>query len=138
MFDRIALEVLRMGYPSDLTDKEWEIIEPIFTKAKKGKHLQKHEKRDLVNGVLYIVKTGCQWEFLPKDYPPYKTVNSFYVRAKGSGMWEEMMDMLVQKTRVKAGRNVEPSYSLIDSQSAKTTSASEERGVDGGKKGKGA
>ena len=137
MFDKIVLEVLRMGYPSDLTDKEWELIEPIFTKSKKGKHLQKNEKRDLVNGVLYIVKTGCQWEYLPKDYPKYKTVNSFYVRAKNSGMWEEMMDMLVQKTRKKAGRNAEPSYSLIDSQSAKTTSASTERGVDGGEKGKG-
>ena len=124
-----------MGYKSDLTDKEWEIIAHLFTRAKKGRHLQKHSKRELINGVLYIVKTGCQWEFLPKKYPPYKTVNSFYVRAKKSGLWEEMMDMMVQKTRIKAGRNAQPSYSLIDSQSVKTTSASQQRGVDGGKKG---
>ena len=84
-----------MRYTSDLTDKEWEIVAPIFTRAKKGKHLQIHEKRELVNAVRYISKTGCQWELLPKDFPPYKTVSSFFVRAKKDGLWEEMNDLLV-------------------------------------------
>ena len=132
---RLYLERIQMKYKSDLTEKEWEIIEPFFTRAKKGKHLQKHGKRELVNAVRYIVKTGCQWELLPKDYPNYKTVNSFYVRARKSGLWEEIMDMLVEKTRLKAERTAKPSYSLIDSQSTKTIYASEERGIDGGKKG---
>jgi len=123
-----------LRYKSDLTNKEWEIIEPFFTRNKKGKHLQKHTKRELVNAVQYIVKTGCQWEFLPNDFPKYKTVNSFYVRARKSGLWEEIMDLLVKNTRIKAGRLADPSYGLIDSQSAKTIYASQEGGIDGGKK----
>jgi putative transposase len=132
----MELDVLR--YDSDLTDREWEIISPIFMRANKGRHFQKHNKRELVNAVRYLSKTGCQWRLLPKEYPSYKTVSSFYVRALKSGLWEEMMDLLVQKTRLNAGRNVGPSYSLIDSQSVKTVSASDERGIDGGKKSKAA
>jgi putative transposase len=70
--------VKKMGYKSDLTDKEWEVIKDIFPMPKKGTHFCKYSKRELLNGVIYIAKTGCQWEFLPKEYPPYKTVNSFY------------------------------------------------------------
>ena len=126
-----------MKYKSDLTDREWTIIEPVFTKATKGQHLCKHQKRDLVNAVRYINKTGCQWELLPNDYPPYKTVSSFYVRAKRAGLWEEMNDLLVKLVREQDGRSPEPTYALVDSQSAKTVYASEERGIDGGKKRKG-
>jgi putative transposase len=78
-----------LRYDSDLTDKEWNIIEPIFTKAKKGKHLQKHQKRELVNAVRYPNKTGRQWRMLPKDFPKYKTVNSFYQRAIKNGLWKK-------------------------------------------------
>jgi putative transposase len=130
------VEVNYLRYDSDLTDKEWEIIEPIFTKAKKGKHLQKHNKRELVNAVRYLSKTGCQWRMLPKEYPAYQTVYSFYNRAVKSGLWEEMTDLLVQMIRLEAKRNAKPSYALIDSQSVKTTSASKDRGFDGGKKSK--
>ena len=130
--------VICLRYDSDLTDKEWGIIEPIFTKAKKGKHLQKHSKRKLVNAVRYLNKTGCQWRMLPKDFPNCQTVHSFYRRAVKNGLWEKMTDMLVQMTRVEAKRNLNPSYALIDSQSTKTTSASDERGFDGGKKSKAA
>jgi len=86
-----------LRYSSDLTDKEWRIIEPFFTRAKKGKHLQKHSKRKLVNAVRYIARTCCQWELLPNDYPNYKTLNSFYVRVRKSELWEEIMDILVEK-----------------------------------------
>jgi putative transposase len=75
---------------------------------------------------------------LPKDFPPYKTVYSFYKRAKDRGIFEKMMKDLVEKSRLKMGRSPNPSYSLIDSQSVKTTSAGENRGIDGGKKGEGA
>jgi putative transposase len=127
-----------LTYNSDLTDNEWSVIEPIFTRARKGKHLQKHNKRKLVNAVRYLNKTGCQWRMLPKEYPNCQTVHSFYRRAIKSGLWEEMTDLLVQKTRLNAGRDAVPSYSLIDSQSVKTVSASDERGIDGGKKSKAA
>ena len=128
--------VMKMRYSTDLTDKQWELIEEFF-EINKGKNLQKHSKRELVNAVLYRIKTGCQWRLLPKDFPNYVTVWSFYRRAVASGIWEAAMDKLVKKVRVDAGRDPEPSYGLIDSQSAKTTSNNEERGIDGGKKGKG-
>ncbi len=122
-----------MGYSTDLTDKQWTIIEPVF-KSNKGQHLSKYSKRELINAVLYLVKTGCQWRLLPNDFPPKDTVWSFYRRAVKSGKWEQAMDVLVKKVREDNGRKPAPTYGLIDSQSAKTTLASDERGFDGGKK----
>ena len=122
-----------MGYSTDLTDTQWEIIEHIF-RTNKGKHFVEHSKRDLVNAVLYLVKTGCQWRLLPNDFPHHEAVWSFYRRAVKSGKWEKAMDLLVRKTRKDAGRKATPTYALIDSQSVKTTSTSDERGIDGGKK----
>jgi len=128
-----------MGYQSDLTNEQWAVIEPVF-KAYLGKYGNRalHEKRDLVNGVLYVTKTGCQWRMLPNDFPPYSTVFDFFRRMKIKGVWEQINDLLVRKTREKAGRSPNPTYALIDSQSVKTTSASSERGIDGGKKNQGA
>ena len=103
-------------------------------KSNKGANFVKHSKRELVNAVLYLVKTGCQWRLLPNDFPPYTAVWSFYRRAVKSGKWEKAMDALVRKVRKDNGRNENPTYAIIDSQSAKTVSASEERGIDGGKK----
>jgi len=123
----------KMGYTTDLTDKQWSMIEAIF-ESKKGKHLAKHSKRDLVNAVLYLVKTGCQWRLLPNDFPPHDAVWSFYRRAVKSGKWEKAMDILVKRVRTDAGRKATPTYGLIDSQSAKTTLACDDRGFDGGKK----
>ena len=93
-----------MGYTTDLTDKQWTIIEPIF-RSKKGANLTKHSKRELVNAVLYLVKTGCQWRLLPNDFPPYATVWSFYRRAVKSGKWEKAMDLLVKKTENEPSEN---------------------------------
>ena len=73
-----------MGYSTDLSEKQWEIIEHIF-ESNKGQHLCKYTKQELVNAVLYLVKTGCQWRLLPHDFPPYTTVWSFYRRAVKSG-----------------------------------------------------
>jgi len=124
-----------MNYPSNLTDSQWDLIKDHFSTGNYGKS-RKYSQRELVNAVFYITKTGCQWHFLPHDFPPYKTVYSFYKRAKDKGIWEKMMRDLVEKSRLKMGRSALPSYSLIDSQSVKTTSASEKRGIDGGKKDK--
>ena len=125
-----------MKYPSDLTDKQWLAISQYFDTGNYGKS-RKHSKRLLIDAVFYILKTGCQWRFLPKDYPPWKTVYSFYKRAKDKGIWEQIMQSLVEESRRRSGKDRSPSYSLIDSQSVKTTSRSECRGIDGGKKGKG-
>jgi len=127
-----------MGYPTDLTDKQWEIIEPRFAEYTGNyTHTEDWPKRVLVNAVLYLTKTGCQWRMLPNDFPPHQTVYSFFRRARMKGLWQLLMDDLVVLSRLSAGREPSPTYGLIDSQSAKTTSASEERGIDGGKKRKG-
>ena len=93
-----------MGYNTDLTDKQWNMIEQIF-RSKKGVNLAKYSKRDLVNAVLYLVKTGCQWRLLPNDFPPFSTVWSFYRRAVQSGKREKAMDLLVKKTAKEPGEN---------------------------------
>jgi len=120
------------NYPTDLTDKEWEIIEPFFPLANKSKW----NKRSLVNAVRYITDNGCKWRALPHDFPLHDTVWTFYRRARNSGLWKKILEELVKMTREKAGRNADPSYGIIDSQSVKTVYASKERGIDGGKKGK--
>jgi transposase len=126
-----------MSYPSDVTDVQWALIEGFFAVGNYGKK-HKYAKRELTNAVFYVIKTGCQWRYLPKEYPPWKSVYSFYMRAKHRGIWEEIMNMLVTKDRVAMGREVHPTYSLIDSQSVKTTDKAVARGIDGGKKDKGA
>ncbi len=94
-------------------------------------------KRELTNAVLYLVENGCKWRNLPHDFPPYSTVHSFYRRARLSGLWDRILEHLVKKTRKDAGRKETPSYGIVDSQSVKTVGASEDRGIDGGKKRKG-
>ena len=129
-----TLEFKPTNYPCDLTDEEWLIVEPLIPVGNKaGWH-----KRSLLNAVFYIDKTGCQWEYLPHDYPPHNTVWSFFRRMRDSGLWEKIKDALVKAARVKAGRTESPTYGIIDSQSVKTVAASEGRGYDGGKKNQGA
>ena len=84
-----------MRYTSDLTDAQWEIIKDYFPVGNKSKY----EKRELVNAVLYLVKTGCQWRNLPKDFPNWKAVSMFYYRAQKKGIWAGILKMLVKKTR---------------------------------------
>lgn len=120
-----------MRYTSDMTDSQWEIIKPILQEAK---YRSLEEKREQINAVFYLVKTGCQWRNLPKDFPKWKTVYSFYRRACLNGIWDKIQKALVKKVRLAKGKKETPSYALIDSQSAKTVSSNEKRGYDGGKK----
>lgn len=120
-----------MRYTSDMSDKQWEMIRPLL-KQKGYRNLEK--RREQVNAVLYLVKTGCQWRNLPKDFPNWKTVYSFYRRACLNGTWDMLQKELVKKVRKQKGKTETPTYALIDSQSAKTAYSNEKRGYDGGKK----
>ena len=118
------------GYPTDLTDEQWSEIEPLFV----GMRNRKWEKRELVNAVLYLVDNGCKWRSLPHDFPNWKTVYSFFSRAKKNGLWDNILKHMVEVTRKRVGKNPNPTYAIIDSQSVKTAYASEQIGYDGGKK----
>lgn len=107
-------------YPSDISDKEWKIIEPYFEPKKTGRP-RKHSIRTIINAIRYMMRTGCQWRQLPKDFPPWKTVYSCNSRLKKSGIWQEIHDFLVKKVREIIGKNETPSVGIIDSQSVKTT-----------------
>ena len=121
----------RRSYASDLSDRQWAEIEPLFPRAG---NRSKWEKRELVNAVLYFVDNGCKWRNLPHDFPPYTTAANFYYAAIPKRALGKIRAALVERVRTDTGRNTGPSYAIIDSQSVKTTSAAEERGIDGRKK----
>ena len=120
----------KKAYPTDLTDEQWAIIAPLF----KGMREYKYSKRELLNAVLYLVDNGCKWRALPHDFPAWQTVYSFFRRAKETGLWDRILQHLVEVTRRRAGRNPNPTYAIIDSQSIDTAYKSEQVGYDGGKK----
>ena len=127
---KTQIEYKPTNYPSDLTDKQWEQIEYLFPQGPNSEH----HKRSLVNAVLYLVDNGTKWRSLPHDYPPYTTVSTFYRRARLSGLWKTALQEVVGETRIRADRDGNPSYGIIDSQSVKTVYASDDCGIDGGKK----
>ena len=120
----------RKAYPTDLTDSQWAVIAPLF----KGMREYKYSKRELLNAVLYLVDNGCKWRALPQEFPAWQTVYSFFRRAKETGLWDKILQHLVKVTRRRAGRNPNPTYAIIDSQSVDTAYKSEQVGYDGGKK----
>lgn len=121
-------------YPSDVSRKEWKLIEHFFRPRTHRGRKPDHSKRVLLNAVLYVVKGGIQWRMMPKNFPPWKTVYTFFRRMCLAGIWEKVLDFLNQKYRVKIGKNPTPSYVIVDTQSVKTQYDAEDRGFDGGKK----
>jgi len=107
-------------YQSNITDKEWQILAPFVVQGKMGRP-RKHEIRNIINAIRYVMKTGCQWSLLPKDFPPWQTVYDYYLRWRKVGKWQEIHVILVQKVREQANKNPTPSVGIIDSQSVKTT-----------------
>ncbi len=116
-------------YPTDLKYTEWQEISGFFPSPERGRPL-KWERWQIINGIVYVNRTGCQWRMLPVNFPPWKTVYFYYWCWKREGLWERINEVLVKRVRKKAGRNERPSAAVIDSQSVKTSEGGEARGVD--------
>ena len=111
----------RIAYPSDLTDAQWRLIVKRIPPAKPGGRYRSVNIREVVNGILYLVRTGCSWRQLPHDFPPWGTVHWYYRCFRLSGTWQKIHDALRDKVRVSDGRKTSPSAAIVDSQSVKTT-----------------
>lgn len=111
----------RQPYPTDLSDAEWHILEPLIPSVKFGGRRAEHVRREIVNAILYALRTGCQWRMLPHDLPPWKTVYTYFRAWRVDGTWEQIHDRLRCQVRRAAGRHPQPSAAIIDSQSVKTT-----------------
>jgi len=111
----------RKAYPTDLSDEEWSIIEPYVPPAKVGGRPAKHARREIVNAIAYVLRSGCAWRLLPHDLPPWPTVYDYFRQWREEGRWEGINGALREKLRVTLGGEAEPSAAIIDSQSVKTT-----------------
>ena len=115
LYDRSSLR-----YPSDLTDAEWALIKPLIPAAKRGGNKRTIDVREVVNGLMYVLGTGCQWAAIPKDLPPRSTVNMYFKRWEHDRTLDRLHHALYVQCREKAGREASPTAGIIDSQSVKS------------------
>ena len=111
----------RKSYPSDLTDEQWEILGPLLPPAKPGGRPRTVDLREVVNGILYLLRSGCPWRMVPHDLPPWQTLYKYFRSWTMDGTWERVNETLRPCVREAEGRNPTPSAAIIDSQSVKTT-----------------
>jgi transposase len=109
----------RLRYPSDLTEEEWALVEPLITPAKRGGNKRTVDVREVVNGLMYVLSTGCQWRAIPKDLPPRSTVHDYFDLWAWDGTFDRMHHALYVQCRELANREPSPSAAIIDSQSVK-------------------
>ena len=122
------------NYPTNVSNSQWQIISKFLDVERN----RKYDLREIVNGSIYLVKTGCQWRMLPGDFPKWQIVYYYFSVWKKNEIWEQMNEALVEKIRKKAGKNEEPTVGIIDAQSVKSTLvSSQDKGFDAGKKIKG-
>jgi putative transposase len=111
----------RQRYPSDLTDAQWEELRKLIPPPKPGGRPRTTDMREVINAILYVLRTGCQWAFLPREFPPKSTVYDYFWQWGQDGHWQTMHDCLRRLVRAQAGRAESPSAAVIDSQTVKTT-----------------
>jgi len=119
----------RRSYPTDLTDAEWEIVEPLIPKPQRRGPKANVDVREVLNGIFYFLHEGCQWRALPHDLPPWTTVSNYFRKWQRKGIWSKIQQTLrwlrrlatrASRLREEQGRNPQPSAAIIDSQSVKT------------------
>ena len=129
-------EYLRKGlrYASDMTDAEWRLIARRLPPRRRLGRPREVDLRKVVEAILFILSTGCQWRALPREFPPYSTVQGYFYAWRDTGLWQRIVRALVRRARRKLGRKPRPTAAVIDSQSAATTQAGGPRGFDAGKR----
>src|SRR5919108_2206121 len=121
MAKRKLIRAAGAAYPSDLTEAQWALIAPLIPPAEPGGRARGVDMHEIVNGILYVLRSGCSWRILPHDFPPWGTVHYSYRRFRRDGTWLQVHDRLRAKVRRGAGRHPQPRAAILDSQSVKTT-----------------
>ena len=111
----------RKAYASDLTDAQWSLIAPMLPPAKPGGRPCSVDQREVINAIVYLVRTGCQWRMLPHDFPNHNTVSTYHHRYRREGVWHRIHETLRAEVRLDQGRQASPSAAILDSQSVRTT-----------------
>lgn len=114
-------KIHRQPYDTDLTDAQWAKLEPLLPKPKPTGQPRTVDRREMLDAIIYLLKSGCTWRLLPHDFPHWKTVYNYFRARKQDGTWQRIHDELRRQVRIAAGREPEPTAGIIDSQSVKTT-----------------